>query len=50
MGLAAAASYLSCIKNKEDKTQREIAEAANVTEVTIRNRVKGLKLYHVVEL
>ena len=50
MGLAGAALYLSCIKNKEDKTQREIADAANVTEVTIRNRVKGLRLCHVVEL
>ena len=43
MGLAAAALYLSCVKNGEDKTQRDIAEAANVTEVTIRNRYKGLK-------
>ena len=50
MGLAGAALYLSCIKNKEDKTQREIADAANVTEVTIRNRVKGLRLCHIVEL
>lgn len=43
MGLAAAALYLSCVKNSEDKTQRDIAEAANVTEVTIRNRYKGLR-------
>ncbi|MEK0367707.1 MAG: HTH domain-containing protein, partial [Nitrosopumilus sp.] len=43
MGLAAAALYLSCIRNNEDMTQRDIAEAANVTEVTIRNRCKGLK-------
>ncbi|MDX1533106.1 MAG: TFIIB-type zinc ribbon-containing protein [Nitrosopumilaceae archaeon] len=43
MGLAASALYLSCVKNGEDKTQRDIAEAANVTEVTIRNRYKGLK-------
>ncbi len=43
MGLAAAALYLSCVKNGEDKTQRDIAEASNVTEVTIRNRYKGLK-------
>ena len=43
MGLAAAALYLACVKNGEDKTQRDIAEAANVTEVTIRNRYKGLK-------
>ena len=43
MGLAAAALYLACVKFDEDKTQRDIAEAANVTEVTIRNRYKGLK-------
>ena len=43
MGLAAAALYFSCVKNDENKTQRDIAEAANVTEVTIRNRYKGLK-------
>jgi len=43
MGFAAAALYLSCVKNGENKTQRDIAEAANVTEVTIRNRYKGLK-------
>src|SRR3989338_4473453 len=42
MGLSAAL-YLSYVKNEEDKTQRDIAEAANVTEVTIRNRYKGLK-------
>ncbi|NWK14474.1 transcription initiation factor IIB [Marine Group I thaumarchaeote] len=46
MGLAAAALYLACIKNNENMTQRDIAEAANVTEVTIRNRVKGLKNPH----
>ena len=34
---------MSVVKNDEDKTQRDIAEAANVTEVTIRNRYKGLK-------
>jgi transcription initiation factor TFIIB len=43
MGFAAAALYLACVKNGEDRTQRDIAEAANVTEVTIRNRYKGLK-------
>ncbi|MEK0327322.1 MAG: transcription initiation factor IIB, partial [Nitrosopumilus sp.] len=43
MGLAAAALYLSCVKNGESLTQRDIAEAANVTEVTIRNRYKTLK-------
>ena len=44
MGLAASALYLSCIKNREDMTQRDIAEAAKVTEVTIRNRYKSLRL------
>ena len=43
MGLAAAALYVSCIHLGENKTQRDIAEAAGVTEVTIRNRYKGLK-------
>jgi transcription initiation factor TFIIB len=43
MGLAAAALYLSCVINGENKTQKEIAIAAGVTEVTIRNRYKGLK-------
>lgn len=44
MVLAAAALYLSCIEQGQHITQREIAEAANVTEVSIRNRHKGLKL------
>jgi len=43
MGLAATALYLSCVKNGENKSQRDLAEAANITEVTIRNRCKGLK-------
>ncbi len=42
MGLAAAALYIACITNGENKTQRDFAEAANITEVTIRNRHKGL--------
>ena len=40
MGLAAAALYFSCIINGVSVTQRELAEAAGVTEVTIRNRYK----------
>ncbi len=43
MGLAAAALYLSCVINKEGVTQKVIAMAAGVTEVTIRNRYKGLR-------
>ncbi|NWJ56946.1 transcription initiation factor IIB [Marine Group I thaumarchaeote] len=44
MGLAAAALYVSCVTLGENKTQRDVAEAAGVTEVTIRNRYKGLKV------
>lgn len=43
MGLAAAVVYMSCLANGEDKTQRDIADIAGVTEVTIRNRFKDLK-------
>jgi transcription initiation factor TFIIB len=43
MGLAAAALYVACVLENEKKTQKEIAEIANVTEVTVRNRYKGLK-------
>lgn len=43
MGLAAAALYVACVKEGENKTQKDVAEAAGVTEVTIRNRYKGLK-------
>jgi len=43
MGLAAASLYIACLKNNEKKTQKDIAEAAGVTEVTVRNRYKSLK-------
>ena len=43
MGLAAAALYIACLKNNEKTTQKDIAEAAGVTEVTVRNRYKGTK-------
>jgi transcription initiation factor TFIIB len=43
MGLAATVLYLSCLADGEATTQKEIAEAAGVTEVTIRNRIKDLK-------
>ena len=42
MGFAATI-YLSCLKTGENKTQKEIAQAAGVTDMTIRNRVKELK-------
>ncbi len=43
MGLAAATLYLSCVIIGENKTQKDIAVATGVTEVTRRNRYKGLK-------
>lgn len=43
MGLAAAALYIACQMTDEKRTQKVIADAAGVTEVTIRNRYKGLK-------
>ncbi len=41
-GIAAAATYMATVLTNERKTQREIAEVADVTEVTIRNRYKEL--------
>jgi len=49
MGLAAAALYFSCVINGVSITQRDLAEAANVTEVTIRNRYKALKEAKILE-
>jgi transcription initiation factor TFIIB len=43
MGLAASALYLSCIINDERKKQRELAHAAGMTAVAIRNRIIDLK-------
>ncbi|MEM0240622.1 MAG: transcription initiation factor IIB [Candidatus Nezhaarchaeales archaeon] len=41
-GLAAAAIYIASLLTGERKTQKEIARAAQVTEVTVRNRYKEL--------
>ena len=41
-GIAAAALYISALLNGEKRTQREVADVAGVTEVTIRNRYKEL--------
>ena len=43
MGLAATALYIACLKHGGSITQRDLAEAAGVTEVTLRNRFKGFK-------
>jgi len=51
-GIAAAASYVASVLTGERKTQREIAEIAQVTEVTIRNRYKELveRLWFIISL
>src|SRR5438128_725650 len=41
-GVAAAAIYIASILCNERRTQREVADVAGVTEVTIRNRYKEL--------
>ena len=42
VALAATALYLVSMNTKNSYTQREIARAANITDVTIRNRIKNL--------
>jgi transcription initiation factor TFIIB len=41
-GVAAAALYIATVLCNERRTQREIAEVARVTEVTVRNRYKEI--------
>jgi len=43
MALAATVLYVSCLNTGENKTQTDIADAAGITEVTLRNRYKDLK-------
>ncbi len=42
IGVAAAALYIAAVLEGEKKTQREVADAIGVTEVTIRNRYKEM--------
>jgi len=51
-GVAAAASYLASMVIGERRTQREVAEVMDITEVTVRNRYKEMmkKLLIVVSL
>jgi transcription initiation factor TFIIB len=42
MGLAASILYIACKETGEHKSQKVMASAAGVTEVTIRNRVRDL--------
>ncbi|NHI94261.1 MAG: transcription initiation factor IIB [Candidatus Lokiarchaeota archaeon] len=41
-GIAAAAIYIASIQNGKRRSQTSVAKAANVTEVTLRNRYKEL--------
>ena len=41
MGLAAAALYLSCVKNGEDKTQRDIAELQMLLKLQFETATKA---------
>jgi transcription initiation factor TFIIB len=40
MGLAASVLYISCLNDDESKSQVEIANAAGVSEVTLRKHSK----------
>jgi len=42
-GVAAAAVYIAALMSGERRTQKEVANVAGVTEVTIRNRYRELK-------
>ncbi len=42
-GVAAASLYIAGVQLNERRTQKEVAESAGVTEVTIRNRYRELK-------
>lgn len=42
-GLAAAALYIASVAKNDKRIQKEVAAAAGTTEVTLRNRLKGLE-------
>jgi transcription initiation factor TFIIB len=43
MGMAAAVLYISCMSFGEKRTQSDIAKAAGITEMTLRNRCRSIK-------
>src|SRR6266487_3862337 len=43
MGLAATVLYISCLNTGENRTKKEIANAAGITDLTLRNRFNELK-------
>jgi len=42
-GIAAASLYKACLENNDRRVQKEVAEAAGTTEVTLRNRLRGIE-------
>tara|TARA_R100001082_G_C4338538_1_gene148971 strand:- start:713 stop:910 length:198 start_codon:yes stop_codon:yes gene_type:complete len=42
MSLTAACLYIAAIKQGHRRTQKEISDAANITEVTLRNRYRDI--------
>ena len=42
-GIAAAALYMACLENDDKRIQKDVAAAAGTTEVTLRNRLRGLE-------
>jgi transcription initiation factor TFIIB len=42
-GLAAAALYMACLDMGDRRIQKDVSEAAGTTEVTLRNRLRGLE-------
>jgi transcription initiation factor TFIIB len=43
MEIAATALYIACLNTGEKRTQSDIARAAGITEVTLRNRYRDIK-------
>lgn len=43
MGMAAGALYIACSENHEKTTQKNLADVAGVTEMTVRSRYKTIK-------
>ena len=42
-GIAAAALYMACLEKDDKRIQKDVAKAAGTTEVTLRNRLRGLE-------
>ena len=43
MGIAATVLYTACLNTREKRTQTDIAQAAGITEMTLRNRYRDIK-------